>query len=585
MGYAHEYAHAILHRGRVPMEPTDHVVNWADAPRKGKFHPDAETFALPGTEGLADAPVAPGLLPDAAGGARAGTRAAPALDGGAGGPEGGSPAGGFSLPLLSAMLRDSYGLTGRRLGVQANTDLPGLPFYTHANWSRGTAGGGGLYPVSVHWASGPSGPLTPGLHYYDVHRHALQRLLAGDVTDLVREALGPDAPPEALDTDQYLILGVKYWQNSFKYNSFSFHVVSTDVGTLVQTWRIWAAGRGLSVAPVLWFDEPRLNGLLGVPGEEEAVFAVVPLRWDGAAPAHRAGAGIAGAPDEAGAPFAAGTAGTPGASAAPGSVPRHRPRVRHRDVERSRTLLDFDALRAMHAATLEGAGDRPAPGALAAAAALPVEAGGVRAALPEPVFPGGGVREALRARRSSFGRFDARRPLGAGDLSAVLAACAATRLGGDTDPAGEVRLARVYAFVTHVEGVEPGAYAYDPDRGDLRLVVPGPQGAFLQENYFLANYNLEQAGAVLVPTVRTTAVLDALGDRGYRLAVGTAGAVAQTFYVAASALGLGAGVALGFDNVSYVERLGLTDGDEAPLLIMALGHERPGPADFRHEIA
>lgn len=543
MGYAHEYAHAVLHRGRVPMEPTDHVVNWADGPRKGKFYPAAEAFALPGTEDLADVPVAPGLLPggDAAGGREA-----------AGPP-------GFSLPLLSAMLRDSYGLTGRRLGVQANTDLPGLPFYTHANWSRGTAGGGGLYPVSVHWASGSSGPLTPGLHYYDVHRHALQRLLTGDVTDLVRDALGPDAPAWALDTDQYLVLGVKYWQNSFKYNSFSFHVVSTDLGTLVQTWRIWAAARGLAVAPVLWFDEPRLNGLLGAPGEEEAVFAVVPLRWDGPAPAPRRGA--------------------------PRTDPRHRPAVRHRDVERSRTLLDFAALRDMHAATLEGAAERPAPGALAAAAALPVEAGGVRAALPGPGFPGTGVRRALRDRRSSFGRFDARRPLVTGDLSAVLAACAGTRLGGDTDPAGETRLARLYAFVNHVEGVEPGAYAYDPDRGDLRLVAAGPQGSFLQATYFLANYNLEQAGAVLVPTVRTTAVLDALGDRGYRLAVGTAGAVAQTFYTAASALGLGAGVALGFDNVSYVERLGLADGDEAPLLIMALGHERPGPADFRHEIA
>ncbi|MGW4817686.1 nitroreductase family protein [Streptomyces sp. NPDC004227] len=539
MGYAHEYAHAILHRGRVPMEPTDHVVNWADGPRKGKYYPNAEAFALPGTEDLADVPIAPGLLPGAA------------RDQGADG----SP--GFSLPLLSAMLKDSYGLTGRRLGIQANTDLAGLPFYTHANWSRGTAGGGGLYPVSIHWASGPSGPLTPGLHYYDIHRHALQRLLAGDVTDRVRDALGPDAPEEALDTDQYLILGVKYWQNSFKYNSFSFHVVSTDIGTLVQTWRIWAAAHGLRLAPVLWFDEPRLNELLGAAREEETVFAVVPLHWDGPAPR----------PD------------------APRTDPRHRPAVRHRDIERSRTLLDFDALRDMHTATLEGAADRPAPGALAAAAALPDDADGVRVALPEPAFPDTGVRRALRERRSSFGRFDARRRVGGGHLSAVLAACAGTRLAGDTDPSGEIRLARLYAFVNHVEGVEQGAYAYDPDRGALRPVAPGPQGSFLQENYFLANYNLEQAGAVLVPTVRTTAVLDAVGDRGYRLAVGTAGAVAQSFYLAASALGLGAGVALGFDNVSFVERLGLAEGDEAPLLVMALGHERPEPADFRHEIA
>ncbi|MFG2330885.1 nitroreductase family protein [Streptomyces sp. NPDC048604] len=545
MGYAHEYAHAVLHRGRVPMEPTDHVVNWADGPRKGKYYPHAEAFALPETEDLPDVPIAPGLLP--------GTAEVP--DGSEG----------FTLPLLSAMLKDSYGLTGRRLGVQANTDLPGLPFYTHANWSRGTAGGGGLYPVSIHWASGPSGPLLPGLHYYDVHRHAVQRLLAGDVTDRVRAALGPDAPAQALKTDQYLILGVKYWQNSFKYNSFSFHVVSTDLGTLVQTWRVWAAARGLRLAPALWFDEPGLGELLGVPGEEEAVFAVVPLEWDG--PPRPDGPSR---PDHA----------------ARRTDPRHRPAVlRHRDVERSRTLLDFTALERMHEATLDGATARPAPGALAAAAALPDDGGGARTALPAPVLPGTGVRRALRERRSSFGRFDARRRVTAGELSAVLAACAGTRLAGDSDPSGELRLARLYVFAGHVEGVEPGAYAYDPDRGDLRLAAAGPQGAFLQANYFLANYNLEQAGAVLVPTVRTTAVLDAVGERGYRLAVGTAGAVAQSFYLAAAALDLGAGVALGFDNVSYVERLGLADGDEAPLLIMALGHERPAPADFRHELA
>ncbi|MEU6539983.1 nitroreductase family protein [Streptomyces sp. NPDC047000] len=576
MGYAHEYAHAVLHRGRVPMEPTDHVVNWADGPRKGKYYPHAEAFALPGTENLPDVPIAPGLLPDVP---PIGADLPPGTDmpPGTGATRSTGGTTGFSLPLLSAMLQDSYGLTGRRLGIQANTDLAGLPFHTHPNWSRGTAGGGGLYPVGIHWASGPSGPLLPGLHYYDVQRHALQRLLAGDVTDRVRDALGPDAPAEALETDQYLVLGVKYWQNSFKYNSFSFHVVCTDLGTLLQTWRIWAAARGLRLAPVLWFDEARLNGLLGVPGEEEAVFAVVPLHWDRQAPL----------PDTArhDGPHRDAARTDPRERPAERTDPHHRPAVRHRDSERSRTLLDFAALRGMHAATREGAAVRPAPGALAAAAALRTEPDGTRVALPAPTLPDTGLRRTLRARRSSFGRFDARNETGQGQLSAVLAACAGTRLAGDTDPSGEIRLARLYVFANHVEDVAQGAYAYDPDRGDLRLVAPGPQGTFLQENYFLSNYNLEQAGAVLVPTVRTTAVLDAVGDRGYRLAVGTAGAVSQSFYLAAAALELGAGVALGFDNVSFVERLGLADGDEAPLLIMALGHERPGPADFRHEIA
>ncbi|MDV5143416.1 nitroreductase family protein [Streptomyces sp. SBC-4] len=537
MGYAHEYADAVLYRGRVPMEPADFVPDWPDGPRRGKFYPGVESYALPDGDDLADAPAWAGLLPRSAHKA---------------------PGGGFTLPLLSAMLKDSYGLTGRRLGIQANSDLSGLPFYTHANWSRGTAGGGGLYPVGVYWASGPSGPLTPGIHYYDVQQHAVQRLLTGDVTARVREALGQDAPAEALETDQYLILGVKYWQTAFKYNSFGYHVVCTDVGTLVQTWRIWAAAHGLRTAPVLWFDEPRLNGLLGTVGEEEGVFAVVPLRWDGDGDGTLPRTAVADGPD---------------------------PAVRHRDVERSRTVIEFPTVLAMHATTVAGAADRPAPGALAPAAARPVPAGGTRVPLPAPAFPEVPVRRVLRSRRSSFGRFDAADPVTPGQLSSVLAACAATSLGGEADPDGTLRQVRLYAFVNHVQDIAPGAYVYDPDAGDLALVVPGPQGAFLQENYFLANYNLEQAGVALVPTVRTKAVLDAVGDRGYRLAVGTAGAVAQTFYLAASALSLGAGVALGFDNVSFVERLGLEGTAEAPLLIMPLGNERPGPADFRHEIA
>ncbi|MET9604286.1 SagB family peptide dehydrogenase [Streptomyces sp. NPDC006512] len=523
MGYAHDYASAIMHRGRVPMEPVDFVPDWADRPRKAKYYPEAETLPLP--------------EPAAAAGP--------------------APAGGFTLPLLSGMLQDSYGLTGRRLGVQANTDLSALPHYTQANWSRGTASGGGLYPVGVYWAAGPGGPLTPGVYHYAPHQHGLRRLLTGDVTGDVREALGGVAD----GASQYLVLSVKYWQNAFKYNSFSFHAVSMDIGAVLQTWRLWAREYGLRIAPVLWFDEERLARLLGVAPEEEGVFAVVPLEWEDAAPVARGGG-----PE------------------ARGGVPAERPRVRHRDCERSREVLAFETLRRIHEATLGRAADRPAPGALDAAAAHPPR-GADPVALPAPAPAPLGAADALRARRSSFGRFEANRPVPAEQLAAALADCAATSVGCEAEGPDGPRLTSLYAFVNHVEGIAPGSYAYDPRAHALRLVVPGPPGPFLQSNYFLSNYNLEQAGAVLVPTVRTTAVLDAVGDRGYRLVGAAVGAVAQTFYTTASAHGLGAGVALGFDNVSYRERLGLTGTDEAPLLIMLLGHERPRPADFRHEIA
>ncbi|MEC4570413.1 SagB family peptide dehydrogenase [Streptomyces virginiae] len=521
MGHAHVYAHEIMHRGRVPMEPVDFVPDWADRPRKAKFHPDAETFPLP---------------PSPAGPPHTTPR---------------RPAPGFTLPLLSGMLRDSYGLTGRRLAVQANTDLAALPHYRHANWSRGTASGGGLYPVAVHWAAGPGGPLTPGLYHYAPHQHGVRRLLTGDVTGDVREALGPGAG-EAGRATQYLVLSVKYWQNAFKYNSFSFHAVSMDVGALVQTWRLWAAQYGLRIEPLLWFDEDRLARLLGVAAQEEGVFAVVPLTWQGAR--------------------------TPAEGGATGAT------ARHRDVERSRRVIEFEALRRIHRATAGRAADRPEPGALDAAAAHPPR-GADPLPLPAPPAPPAGTARALRERRSSFGRFDASRPVAAGELAAALADCAATRYGTEAERPAGPSLTSLYAFVNHVEGIAPGAYAYDPAAHTLRLVRPGPPGPFLQRTYFLSNYNLEQAGAVLVPTVRTTAVLDRVGDRGYRLVGGAVGAVAQTFYTTAAAFGLGAGVALGFDNIAYIEELGLTGTDEAPLLIMLLGRERLRPADFRHEIA
>ncbi|WP_181767896.1 nitroreductase family protein [Streptomyces albidus (ex Kaewkla and Franco 2022)] len=537
MGYAHDYADAIKHRARVPMEPADFVPDWADRPRKGKYYPGVESFPLPRTDFPEGASAASGCLPGEQ----------PPADGR------------FTLPLLSGMLQDSYGLVGRRLGVQANTDLAALPHYTQTNWSRGTASGGGLYPVSVYWASGPSGPLTPGVHYYANHRHAMQRLLTGDVTGEIREAVG--CGQSGPDTDQFLILGIKYWQNAFKYNSFSFHVVSMDIGTILQSWRMWARSRGLRVEPAMWFDEPRLNRLLGTAEEEEGVFAVVPLSWEDPEQAEDA-------PRPASGPEAAST-----------------PRVGHADVELSRRVLDFGILESVRAATAENSEARPGPEALADAVALPLPDTRDALPLPPPQVEPLTMREALRGRRSSFGRFDATRPISAAQLGTALAASAAVSLETDAEPPGGSRLVKLYAFVNHVEGIDQGAYEYDPEAHALRPVVDGPHGEFLQRNYFLANYNLEQSGAVLVPSVRTTAVLDAVGDRGYRLYGATTGAVSQAFYAVCTALGLGAGVALGFDNVSYIEQLSLERTGETPLLIMLLGHERPQPADFRYEIA
>ncbi|WBB71517.1 nitroreductase family protein [Micromonospora sp. WMMD1128] len=546
-GYAHAYATAILRRGREPMPPADFTPNWGDAPRRGKYYPDAVAFPLP------DPPPVDVALDTA-------LRRGDDAD---------EP---FTTGLLGGMLRDSYGLLGRRLGVQANTDLAALPSYAHANWHRGTASGGGLYPCSVYWIAGPGAGVLPGVYYYAHARQAMQRLLAGDVTGRLNAALGRPEP-----ATQFLVIGVKFWQNAFKYNNFSYHAVSMDVGTLLQTWRLWAGGQGRRIRPVLWFDQAAVADLLGLDPDAEALFAVVPLTW---ADADRTGPVDGTPPDRAMA-----AAGTPPDHVGPvDATPPGPVRVRHADRDRSRTRLEFDLLRRINRSTA-AAVRRPPVGALAGAGAHPAPSRAGRIPLPPAAPMDMPVGTALARRRSSFGRFLARRPITAGQLAALLRATAATRVPSEIDGPSDRPLAKLYAFVNHVDGVPARGYEYDPVDHALIPATAGPPGEFLQRNYFLANYNLEQAAVVLVPTVRTHAVLDATGDRGYNLVNATVGAISQTFYTAAAALRLGAGVALGFDSVSYVEELALADTGEFPLLIMLAGHDRPQLGDYRYELS
>ena len=528
--YAHEYAAAILSRNRVPMPPADFNPDWSDKPRATKYYPGALSLPLPDMPPPQSATVDAGIAP-----------------------EPGDEA--FSLPMLGAMLRDSYGLIGRRLGLQANTDTPGYPSYARATWHRGTASGGGLYPCSVYWIAGPGAGVCPGVYHYSCRHHAMQRLLAGDVTARVRAAA--DLPA---DSAQFLVVGVKYWANSFKYNNFSYHAVSMDVGTLLQTWRLWAGGQRRRIEPRFWFDQAALSHLLGVPPDEEGLFSVVPLTWT-----------------------AAGATRAPSRAATATATATDDASVLRRDSERSRVVLTFDALRRVHRATAESATSRPEPGALAAAAARAVPDGGDRVPLPPASTMDMPIRTALSRRRSSFGRFDGSVAMDGADLAALLtAACSARPPTEITSDDGD--LTKFYLFVNHVRGVAPGSYEYDPARHELRAIRPGPPGMFLQRNYFLPNYNLEQAAVVIVPTIRVSAVLDAVGPRGYNVVNATIGAVAQNVYTAAAALDVGGGVALGFDGVSYVEELGLDATGETPLLIMLAGHERDLPGDYRHEL-
>jgi SagB-type dehydrogenase family enzyme len=521
------YVRTVSRRAREPLEPVGYEVDWDDQPSRHKTYPDAHRVPLP--------PVRTDLatLRDV----MTGENQTP------------QP---WSLDRLATMLRLSYGVLDRRLAANWNQDLGKRVFFPHAVWGRGTASGGGMYPVEIYWVAGPSGPLLPGVYHYSTGHHALERLVIGDFTPLVRAALGgSDA------SDQFLLATIKFWKNSFKYNSFCYHVVTQDLGAMLGSWDLLGRAMGTPIRRHLSFDVEALDRLLGLDSEAESVFAVVPLPWPGATP-----------------PASGGSENPPLDGL-----------IRYPAFERSRTIRTFPLVTQTHRAAMAPTAPDPA----AVQAALPVELAGTPVPLPAPDLDrlAQPVSTVFRNRATSFGRF--RRPpeLTAAELATTLAVAARSRRYASDVKQDDQPLTRLWVFVNHVDGLAPGSYAYREQDGVLLPVKPAPEpnmSTFLQRYYFLTNYSMSQVGAVLAISGRLDAVLSAFGPRGYRILNAEVGTVAQAAYCAATSLGIGCGAVLGFDNVGMDEGLGLDDSDEKTLLFVLLGRQSERAADLSYRL-
>ncbi|MEU8835317.1 SagB family peptide dehydrogenase [Streptomyces sp900116325] len=532
-----DYVESVFRRGREPMEPVGFTPDWEDQPSRHKTYLGVRRFPLPAGTGLPLAGAADVLLGEP--------------------PAGQGPP--WTLDSLAALLRLSYGVLDRRLRVSWNQDSHVRVLYPEALWGRGTASGGGMYPLEVYWVAGPGGPLTPGVYHYSTAHHDFERLLAGDLTDEVRAACesknGTGAGPG--ESDGFLVVTMRFWKNSFKYNSFCYHVVTQDAGALLGSWELIARGTGRRLTHVLWFDDERLNRLLGLETDQECALVVVPLPFGEPA-------GPATGPADCDGPV--------------GLIDRP-------SFERSARTITFEQIEQVHHAVLADRRERPE--AEAARGLVPVPpAGGEDVILPQPLTDrlDLDIGETLRSRRTSFGSFTRSRPLGLDELGTVLAgAGSAQRYISDVVP-DDVGLTGLYVLANRVAGLPSGTYRYDGSDHRLRVVREMPLAEKLQHSYYLSNYNLEQVGAVLAISGRWRSTLDAYGSRGYRVLNSEVGAVAQTAYTAAAALGVGCGAVLGFDNIAIDEWAGLDDGDERTFLFVLLGHERADSADFDYRL-
>lgn len=520
-----DYARRVFERQRVPLPPFGFEVDWADQPSKHKLYLDTVKVPLP--DPFTQVPrVDVGTATRNA--RQIATEEMPDLN-------------------LMASVLACYGIVDRRTEPNWNEDSARRLRAGGEVWARPTASGGGMYPAESYLIAGTDASVPTGVFHYDTAHHSLDRLSAADQRPIIAAATGVAA-------ELYLVATLKFWKNAFKYNSFCYHVVLQDVGALLGSWRLVLAASGLAVEPILWFDEAPISAVLGIDGRTEAPFVVVPL----------------------------------GASSAASAVhPSVRPDPSGREAfrvwERSRRVRTFPMVEQVHAAALVG--DRPRPEPERASAGTPGEVEGQMTNLPVPETRPGDqdlVNGMLR-RRSSFGLLTGRPALDLSDLAWVLSAVDdAGHTGTDVAPAERTEpWIRSWVLANHVDGLESGIHAYRHGR----LISRGPVDVGgLQRHYALTNYNLSEAAALVVVTVRLAPMIEAYGGRGYRMLGIEVGQAAQSLYLAATARNLGIGAVLGIDNLEVDALLGIDQTDERSMLFFLLGHRPRRTARYDHAL-
>jgi SagB-type dehydrogenase family enzyme len=434
----------------------------------------------------------------------------------------------LDLTALAALLFFSAGLTKRRRVYPGDEVI-------HFRAAPST---GALYQTEVYVVAGRVTGLEPGVYHFGPRDFALRRLRDGDHRRALAAATGD--PGGVTDAPATLILSAIHWRNAWKYRARAYRHFFWDAGSMLANLLATAAALDVAARVLLAFADPAVNALLGLDPAREGSLAAIPV-GRGAGPA-------------------------PPAPPAPPLAPR--------TVPLSSREVDYPLVRAAYQASAlpDGAaarawlGSPAAPRSGTAASAAPTSGAAGAPGAPVPSRPLG---ETI-LRRGSTREFR-HAPLGAARHAAILDA-ALRPLPLDVDGAAPP-LVETYFLVHAVEGLAPGAYAWD--RG-ARALRPLRRGQFRREG---AELCLEQAlggdaSVVAFFLSQLGPVLARWGERGYRAANLAAGLLGGRLYLAAYGVGAGA-TGLTFYDDEVVRFFEPDAAGSDALFVTAVGYPAP----------
>jgi len=231
--------------------PADHRVDWNDAPSKFTIRTGTSRVWLPPP--LSNESLMLGSRPSSA------QSTAPYR---------------IDLADLSDFLFLTTGVLDRRIRVNWNLDDKQISKFGRAVYGRGTASGGGLYPISPYLIVNSRMAIPEGVYQYDDAHHALSRVRMGDHTRAAAAAIGTSYTRSA---DLLVVLTARFWKTAFKYHGFAYQVLAHDVGACVGSMEQVGYSLGWQLRIIYWFCDQMLASLLGSETDREAPMIVLAI--------------------------------------------------------------------------------------------------------------------------------------------------------------------------------------------------------------------------------------------------------------------------------------------------------------------
>lgn len=409
-------------------------------------------------------------------------------------------AGTLTLAALAHIGRLSNGLLNRRIVTSNGRRV--VEFRT-------AGGTGARYHLELYFVCADLPDLPAGVYHYATQDHSLRQLRSGDFRGTLAEATGREK--SVAEAPVTLALTSTFWRNAWRYRARAYRHTFWDAGTMLANTLGVAASLEVPARVVLGYEDAAVNALLGVDGEREATIALCAL-----------------------------------GSNAPVPAPEPLEPISHPTEPVSRAEVTFAAIPRMHAASALRSTEEVARWRAAVLRRTPAVAEGPITPLKTAAqIPSISMEDLILARRSSR-RYDTQKNMTFEAFSTVLDR-SARAFSADCLASGGPPLHDNYLIVEAVEHLAPGVYLHRGTEGSVELLKAGE---FRREAEHLAfdQWYVADAHVNSYYLTELGPVLDAYGDRGYRLAQLEAALYAGRLHLAAEALGLGACGSTSFDD-------------------------------------